>query len=147
MAIAIIRLKGKMGLSPKVRTTLSSLNLNRLYHCTVVPENESFLGMVKACKDFVSFGKIDQKTMELLLAKKGRLLDGKKVSSAKSPKEIEELAKGICSSNQPLSKYSLIPFFALSPPKGGFQRSRKAQAPLGPLGKNAKIAELIERMV
>ena len=39
-------MKGKFSLSPKVRCTLKSFSLNRLYACTLVPSNESMLGML-----------------------------------------------------------------------------------------------------
>jgi hypothetical protein len=72
--------------------------------------------------------------------------DAKKLSSVKKPEEMAKLAKEIAASGKPLSQHALLPLFFLAPPRGGFGGSKKSHAPFGPLGKNAKIGELIARM-
>jgi large subunit ribosomal protein L30 len=146
MRIAIIRLKGKRGITPTVKATYESLSLNRLYTCVLVPDTEGFRGMIQACKDSVSFGPVDEQTIKMLLTRRGHTRDGKKLSESKKPEEISKLAKEIAASDKPLSSHSILPFFNLAPPRGGFDGgSKKAYAP-GPLGKNAKIGELLGKM-
>lgn len=144
---AVIRMKGKFSLSPTARTTMESLNLNRLYSCTLVPGTDSYLGMLQAAKDSVAYGEVDEKAIVLLLSRRGLLRDGKRLSGAKKPEEIAKLAKEIASSGKPLSQHSILPIFFLSPPKGGFGGSRKMAAGNGGLlGKNSAIGQLIEQM-
>jgi len=147
MRIAIIRLKGKRGITPTVKATYVSLNLNRLHTCTLLPDTESFRGMVQACKDSVSFGQVDEQTIEMLLLRRGLTRDGKKLSVSKKPEEIAKLAKEISASDKSLSDHAILPFFFLAPPRGGFDGgSKKSPAPFGPLGKNVKIGELLASM-
>jgi len=147
MMIAVIRLKGKRALAPTVITTLTSLNLNRLYTCTLVPDSEGSRGMIQACKDAVSYGPVDEAVIEKLLTLRGCTREGKKLSATMKPEAIAKLAKEISNGNKPLSQHALLPIFFLAPPRGGFDGgSKKAYAPFGPLGKNVHMSELIAQM-
>lgn len=146
MMIAVIRLKGKYAISPTVRSTLKSLSLTRLHTCTLLPANEGTLGMVRACKDAVSFGEVDEEAIGLLLSRRGTTRDGRKLSASMAPDGIARLAKEIAGSGKQLSSHSILPVFFLSPPRGGFGGSKKSHAPFGPLGKNSAIGGLIARM-
>ena len=147
MRIALIRLKGKRGITPKVKATYVSLNLNRLHTCTLLPDTDVSRGMIQACKDSVSFGQVDEQTIEMLLLKRGLTRDGKKLSASMKPEAIAKLAKEISASDKSLSDHAILPFFFLAPPRGGFDGgSKKSYAPSGPLGKNPKIGELLAQM-
>ena len=147
MRIAVIRLKGKRGITPKVKATYVSLNLNRLHTCTLLPDTEGSRGMIQACKDSVSFGPVDDSTIEMLLLRRGLTRDGKKLSATMLPEAIAKLAKEIAASDKTLSNHAILPFFFLAPPRGGFDGgSKKSPAPSGPLGKNAAIGELLAKM-
>ena len=143
--IAIIRLKGQFSISPTVKSTLSSLRLDRLYACTVVEDSDSEKGMLQACKDFVSYGPVEKESIALLIAKRGRTSDGRRLSGAKKPEEIKKVLDEFLAGKK-LAALGVSNVFYLSPPTGGFSGSRKAHKPFGPLGKNEKIAELISKM-
>ncbi len=138
--IAVLRLKGGFTLPPVAVSTLASLNLSRLYSCTLVPDNENYKGMLQACKDVVSYGPVEKETVQLLLSRRGFSSDGKKLSPEQAGKIAQEVISG-----KKLSEAGAQPSFRLSPPKGGFG-SRKAVRPFGPVGKNPEIAALIARM-
>ncbi|MCX8194635.1 MAG: hypothetical protein N3G22_00790 [Candidatus Micrarchaeota archaeon] len=144
MKLAVIRLKGRFSLSPKVEDTLCRLRLQKTYSCTLVEEKE--VGMLRACKDAISFGQLDADTLALLLAKRGKTTDGKRLSEEKKPDQIHKIAEEIISSSKGLEEHGVFPVFFLSPPKGGFG-SKKAHAPRGPVGNNPEIAKLIKKMV
>ena len=145
MRIAIIRLKGKFSVSPSVRSTLENLRLDRLYACTLLPEGVTAKGMLQACKDAVSFGEASKESISLLLEKRGKTTDGKKLSLAKKPEEIGKIATEVAASEKKLEEFGVSSVFFLSPPKGGFG-SRKAHVPFGPVGRNPEINDLISRM-
>jgi len=145
MRIAVIRLKGKFSLSPDVNAALSSLKLDRLYSCALLPDNTASRGMIHACKDMVSYGPISKEGIALLLSKRGKTLEGKKLSLAKKPEEIAKMASEIDSSDKKIVELGIAPVFFLSPPVGGFG-SKKETAPFGLLGKNAEISNLVKRM-
>ncbi len=119
--IAVIRIRGNIGLKNEIKDTLKMLNLHRSNFCVVVPKNDSYLGMIKKVKDYVTYGEIDDETYKLLSEKRGE----KKGDKLKA-------------------------FFRLSPPKKGFERkgikvSFKKKGALGYRG--AKINDLIKRMI
>jgi large subunit ribosomal protein L30 len=145
MRIAVIRIKGKFTLRPSVKFTLANLRLDRSYACVLLPEGETAKGMLQACKDVVSFGPVDKETVSLLLSRRGKTLEGSKLSDSKKPEEIEKLAAEVAGSQKKLEEFGVSSVFFLSPPKGGFGR-RKAHVPYGPIGKNPEIADLISRM-
>jgi len=106
--------------------------------------NEAMLA-VQACKDVVSFGEANKESIALLLSKRGRAIDGKKLTDVKKPEEIEKIASEAESSPKKLEELGVSPVFFLSPPRGGFGK-RKAHVPFGPVGKNPNINELISSM-
>jgi len=144
--IIVVRLKGLFSISPKVEKTFESMRLNKLYSCAVIEMTPSFKGMLQAVKDFTAYGDADKETVALLLAKRGKSLDGKCVSDSKKPEEIAKLASEIVSSTKSLEEFGILNLFPLSPPKGGFDGSRKSGTPYEPLGRNTKISELISKM-
>lgn len=143
---AVIRLKGLFSISPTIERTLESLRLTKLYSCAVVPMNPSTKGMLQVAKDVVAYGEVDEKALLLLLSKRGKSLDGKKLSASKKPAEMGKLASEIMASEKQLHEFGVQSLFSLSPPKGGFDGSRKSGTPYGPLGKNKDISGLISKM-
>ena len=70
--IAIIRIKGQVGLERSIVETLNRLKLRKKYACVVIekPTKEQ-LGMVEKVKDFVAYGEINDKTYKELVEKRG----------------------------------------------------------------------------
>ena len=69
--IAIIRIKGRVGIEKGVRETLDRLGVRRKYSCVLVEENPVSMGMIKKVNNFVAYGKIDEKTLKELKEKRG----------------------------------------------------------------------------
>ena len=69
--IAIIRIKGMIGVRVPVAETLDRLRLRRKYACVVVEENDVNLGMIKKVADAVAYGEIDEATLKELKEKRG----------------------------------------------------------------------------
>ena len=119
--IAIIRIKGQVGLNKKIVETLNRLRLRRKYVCVVLakPTKEQ-LGMIKKIKDFVAFGEISDDVYKKLVEKRGK-----------------KDAKG-----------KLKPFFRLHPPRGGIESKKHFGVGKGVLGNHKdQINKLLERML
>lgn len=117
--IAIIRIKGQVGLNKDIIETFNRLRIRRKYACVVFdkPTKEQ-LGMIKKLKDFIAYGEISDEVYKKLVEKRGRKDE----------------------------KGRLKPFFRLHPPRGGIKS--KFNFPKGVLGNNkSKINELIEKML
>ena len=141
--IAIIRIKGKIGINRDVNETLDRLRLRKKYACVILNESAEIAGMLKKVRNFVAYGKIDAGTLKELIEKRGKL-QGKN----KEKTEIGKIAGEIMNAEKPkkLGEYGLKPFFSLHPPRGGIKS--KLHYPKGVLGDNKeKINELIKRML
>ncbi len=138
----VIRIRGSAKTDKRIADTLKILRLNRTNHCVLVPENPTFEGMFKKAKNWITWGQIDDKTLEKLVFKRGRLERNKRVDQ----KRAKDIAKKIVK-NQSLNGLKIKPIFRLSPPSGGY-KSVKLSYPKGALGpRGDKINELIKRMI
>jgi len=118
MTIAVIRIKGQVGLKTEISETLYRLRLRRKYICVLIEPTKENLGMIKKLRDFVAFGEINEETKKELIKQRGKKdKDG-----------------------------NLKPFFRLHPPRKGI--NSKVHFPQGVLGDHKdKINELIGRML
>jgi len=118
--IALIRIKGRVGVSYIINETLDRLRLRKKYTCVVLKGTEEELGMIKKVEDFIAFGDINETTHKELVKIRGRKgKDGK-----------------------------LKPFFRLHPPRKGIDSKKHFGVKKGVLGNNGdKINDLILRML
>lgn len=119
--IAIIRIKGQVGLKKEIVETLHRLRLRRKFSCIVFEKpNEIQLGMIKKVRDFVAYGEISEEVYKELVKKRGiKDKEGK-----------------------------LKPFFRLHPPRKGIESKKHFGVGKGVLGDNKeKINELVLRML
>lgn len=132
--------------------TLTYLNLTKKYRATLIPENPQSLGMLRKVKELVAWTSADPSIVKELLEKKGRKAGFEPVSDSDLPKEydgIEALAAAISENKLSMSQISNIkPWFALSPPRGGFKRKTKNQYNEGGiLGEDKELVEIVRRMI
>jgi large subunit ribosomal protein L30 len=135
--IAVIRIRGMVGLKKEVNSALDRLRLRRKYACVVLENpNESQIGNLKKLRDFVAFGEINDETYKELVEKRGKK---DSVQGTKSPTSSAE-----ASSNERKIK----PFFRLHPPRGGIDSKKHFGVKKGVLGNNGEeINKLILRML
>ena len=88
--IAVIRIRGQVGLDQDVKETLFRMKIRRKYACVVLEPNKINTGMLKKVRNFVSYGEISKETHDELVKKRGEKVNGE-----------------------------LKPFFRLHPPRGG----------------------------
>ena len=69
--IAVIRIKGEVGLRKEIVETFNRLRLRKKYSCAVFenPTKEQ-LGMINKLKDFIAFGEINEETYKKLVNKR-----------------------------------------------------------------------------
>jgi large subunit ribosomal protein L30 len=152
MAYLVVRIKGTVNISNWARKTLDGLNLDRRFRATIVPESAEYLGMLRKVKEVVAWTKADTGIVKELLEKRGRKTGYKPISKSDLPKEyksMDDLATAIAGDKVAMSKLEGIkPWFALSPPKGGFKRKTKTQyAQDGVLGEDGELVEIVKRML
>ncbi len=152
MAYLVVRIKGTVNIPKWAQETLDGLNLDRRFRATLVPESPEYLGMLRRVKEEIAWTKADVAIVKELLEKRGRKTGYKPLSTSDIPKEygsIDGLAAAIAENKVSMSKLDGIkPWFALSPPKGGFKRKTKTQyAQNGVLGDDSELVEIVKRML
>ena len=119
--IAIIRLRGTNDVKKDIENTMIMLQLHKKHTCSVYPKTDALMGMLDKCKDYITFGELDEETYKLLVDKRGITKEGK-----------------------------LVNYFHLNPPRGGFEKGG-IKTPFmmkGALGyRKDKINVLIKKMV
>lgn len=130
------------------------LNLVRNNYAVLIDDRQSFLGMIKTVRDYITYGEPSEATVTMLIKKRGRLLGNKKLTEEYAEKagyqSLNGLADAIHSCRVEYWKLPNIrPVFRLHPPSKGFKgkikRSYRAGGELG--RRDEGIDKLIERML
>lgn len=150
----VVNMRGLVNTRTPVRTTLEQLSISRRFNATIVPDTDSYRGMLRLTKDHVSWCRLDIVLAEKLLSARSEKSTGTKypetdLGKSKKYQSFAELAKALASGEANLSHLKLMrPFFRLTPPRGGFRRSsRRQHAEGGVLGANEDLPKLVEKML
>ena len=152
--LAVIRIRGRVGLRKPVVETLKFLRLHRKNHLVIIDDRASYRGMLQRAKDYITWGEVGAETIALLLKKRGNLPGGIRLTDAlvkkyTQYKTIDQFAEAIANLNAELTDVqSIKPVFRLHPPRGGFKgKIKRPVKDHGELGyRGTKIEDLIKRM-
>ena len=152
MSWAVVKVRGSINVKPKIKETMKLMRLNRVNHCVIVPENETYEGMLKIIKDYVTWGEVDVETTELMLESSGKTSGNaiftKKELKDSSFKTMKALAKNLSEGKVVMRDVpKLKPLFRLHPPRKGYEGIKRSFKEGGALGyRGEKINQLIRRM-
>jgi len=132
MKLAVVRVRGNIGISEEIRRTLSLLNIPQNNNCTLLKDTPQNRGMLQKVKDYVTWGPVKAEALEAILPRVS-IPENKKITSkdllSKSFKEL-----------------GLSPTIRLHPPRKGY-KSVKRRHPHGDLGNRGEaINDLLVRM-
>ncbi|MEM2119232.1 MAG: 50S ribosomal protein L30 [Candidatus Bathyarchaeia archaeon] len=151
--LVAVRIRGVVSARAEVRETLKMLHLTRNNHAVLIDDRPSFLGMLKAAQNYITWGEVSEETLKILLNKRARLAGNKKLSEEYLKKigyeSVDKLAEAVYKGAVEYWKLPNIqPVFKLHPPSKGFKKSiKKGYKYYGELGyRGEKINELIKRM-
>jgi large subunit ribosomal protein L30 len=154
MSFAVLRLRGKGDLRHTVKDTLRLLHLTRQNHCTVVPQDPTYRGMLQLVKDYVTWGEVDPEVLARLLLKRGRRVGDRPIDDAfikdhSKYKSIWDLSQALAKGDARLSEVrELRPVLRLPPPRKGFRGIKRGFHDGGDLGYRGKaINDLLGRML
>ena len=156
MTFLIVRVRSDRGVERSIRDTMAMMNLTRVNHATIVPENSTYAGMLQKAKDFVTWGVVDAGTIENLLKERGRMVGDKPVNDAAIKagsdfKSVKDFAKALASGEASMKSVDgLKPVLRLHPPRGskGWGGIKRAYSVGGALGfRGEEISSLAERMI
>jgi large subunit ribosomal protein L30 len=155
--IFAVRIRGSPGMNRKILDTLKMLRMHKLNHGVLLWGKPSYIGMLNKCKDFISYGEIDEKTLIRLLRVRGRIegnkpLTDESVKSLTKFNDVKSLAKALFKGEINYNSkdlYKIKPVFRLHPPKKGHKGNiKKHYKEGGTLGYVENyINELIHKML
>ena len=151
---ALVQIRGDVNMDTDIHDTLKMLNIHHVNHCTLVPDTETYNGMVSKVNDFVAFGEPSQETVELLIENRGEPAEGDAdiddewVADNTDYDDIEELAWALTSEETTLRDEGLSPTLRLHPPRGGHDGIKHPTKEGGELGRHDTegIDQLLEAM-
>ena len=151
---ALVQVRGEVNINGDIRDTLEMLNLGRVNHATLVPEEPSYVGMVTKVNDYVAHGTPSQGTVELLLARRATPAEGEGdiddewVAENTDYADVEALAQALLAEETTLQAAGLSPTIRLHPPRGGHKGIKQPVATGGQVGvhETADIDQILEAM-
>lgn len=154
MSFAVLRLRGKSDLRADVRDTLRMLHLTRQNHCSIVPQDPTYGGMLQLVKDHVTWGEIDPEVLARLLLKRGRQVGDRPIDDAfvkahSKYKSIWDLSQALAKGDARVADVkALRPVIRLPPPRKGYRGIKRGFNDGGDLGYRGKaINQLLLRML
>ena len=152
--LAVIRIRGPAGVRKENEYTMESLRLNRVNHLVLLSEENSLKAMLKKIESYVTWGEINQETLERLLQKRALSSGNIKVNETflkeKKINSFKNLVEKLMKEEVKLIDLNIKPVFRLSPPKKGYERQgiKKSYSVGGALGYRASdVNALINRMM
>jgi large subunit ribosomal protein L30 len=148
--LAVIRIRGETGIRPQAAKTAALMRLHRVNHMVLVEDNEINRGMLNVAKDYVTWGEVEDSTIEMVLKHRSQLkghqyLDEEELEGVTGYKSYKDLAQAL---QQGKIKYKeirdIVPVVRLNPPKGGYEAIRK---PFGQGGSAGYRGKDINRLI
>ncbi|MEM0160611.1 MAG: 50S ribosomal protein L30 [Thermoplasmata archaeon] len=150
----VIRVRGRTKINTDTADALKILRLTRINHAVLLKKNKENEGMLRKVNDYVTWGEIDKETLKELITKKGRLIGDKAVTDEyikenTSYQSIDELTTALIERKIVYGEIPEIkPLFRLSPPKGGYGKTKRSHKEGGALGYQGKeINNLVKNMI
>jgi len=156
MSFIVVRARSNVGVERTIRETMGHLNLTKVNHAIIIPDNAQYRGMLQKAKDYITWGEATEELVEKMLVERGRMVGDKPLTDAivaehTEFKNIKAFAKAICADKATVKAVpDLKRVFRLHPPVGtkgwgGIKRSFVVGGGLGPRGD--QITALVERMI
>ena len=139
---ALVQLRGEVNMSDKAKDTLRMLNVHRVNHCALVPETDTYRGMVTKVNDYVAFGEPSPGVLATLLSRRGEPAEGEGsvddewVAENTDYEDIAALAEALLAEETTLREQGLAPMLRLHSPRGGHKGIKHPTKEGGELGRH-----------
>ena len=156
MSWVVVRVRSNVNVERSIRETMDYLNLTKVNHAVIIPENDQYRGMLQKAKDYITWGEATEEIVEKMLSERGRMsgdhpLTDSLVKENTDFKNIGEFAKAIVANDATVKNVpGLKRGLRLNPQRGtkgwgGIKRPFVLGGALGSRGD--KIDALVERMI
>ena len=156
MSWVVVRVRSNVNVERSIRETMDYLNLTKVNHAVIIPENDQYRGMLQKAKDYITWGEATEEIVEKMLSERGRMsgdhpLTDSLVKENTDFKNIGEFAKAIVANDATVKNVpGLKRVFRLHPPRGtkGWGGTKRPLVLGGALGSRGdRIDALVERMI
>jgi|TARA_X000001036_G_scaffold148056_1_gene140782 large subunit ribosomal protein L30 len=156
MSWIVVRARSDVKVERSIRETMGMLNLTRVNHAVIIPENAQYKGMLQKAKDYITWGNADADLVEKMITERGRLVGDKPITDSYVKESsdfgsIKEFAAAIVAGDATVKDLpEMKRVFRLHPPVGpkgwgGLKRTFVVGGALGARGD--EISALVERMI
>jgi large subunit ribosomal protein L30 len=151
---AIVQLRGEVNVNEGVADTLDMLNVGRVNHATLVPETDSYRGMITKVNDLIAFGEPTAETVAATVERRGEPLEGgadiddEWVADNTEYDDVAALSEALVDEETTLREQGLSPTLRLHAPRGGHDGIKHPVIEGGELGRHSteEIDNLLEAM-
>ena len=56
MSWIVVRARSNVGVERRIKDTMLHMNLTKVNHAVIIPENEQYRGMLQKAKDYITWG-------------------------------------------------------------------------------------------
>ena len=140
---ALVQLRGEVNMNGEVRDTLSMLNIHSTNHCALVPETDTYRGMITKVNDYVAFGEPSSGVLSTLLRTRAEPAEGvgdiddEWVGENTDYEDVAALAEALLAEETTLREVGLSPSLRLHPPRGGHDGVKHPTVEGGELGEHS----------
>ena len=156
MTFIVVRARSDVKVERSIRETMGYMNLTRVNHAVIIPDNPQYRGMLQKAKDYITWGQADAAMVERMLSERGRMVGDAPLTDAIVAEHtdyatIADFAKAITAGEANVKDVpGLKREFRLHPPRGpkgwgGIKRSFVVGGALGSRGD--AIVDLVDRMI
>lgn len=151
---AVVQLRGEVDMAQKTKDTLEMLNIHKVNHCALVPDEDTYRGMITKVNDYTAYGEPSQDVLETLVGKRAEPFEGSEtvddewVSKNTDYDDIADLASALLDDETTLREQGLSPVLRLHPPRGGHDGQKHPVQEGGEIGKHdtEQIDSLLKAM-
>ena len=151
MAWLVNRVRRDRGVERSIRETMSYLNLTKVNHAVIIPESETYAGMLQKAKDFITWGPVGSESIAQMIRERGRLpgdrpVDDAAISGCSDYDGIDSFAAAVASGDAAIKDASeLKRVFRLHPPRGskGWGGVKRPFSVGGALGNRGEAIEAL----
>jgi large subunit ribosomal protein L30 len=151
---AVVQLRSEVDMEQGVKDTLEMLNVHTINHCTLVPETDTYRGMITKVNDYVAHGQPSAETVATLLRSRGEPAEGEGsvtdewVGDHTDYGDVDALAAALVEEETTLQAEGISPALRLHPPRAGHDGIKSPTAEGGQLGTHEAdgIDDLLEAM-
>ena len=139
---AVVQIRGEVDMDGSTQDTLEMLNLHRVNHATLVPDTDTYRGMITKVNDYTAYGEPSRDVLETVVERRAEPFEGDAdvddewVAENTDYDDVSDLVGALLNEETTLREQGLSPVLRLHPPRGGHDGIKHPTKEGGQLGKH-----------